>query len=601
MTTAQCLRVCRPSMRALATPAAAVRPFHIGPSSSTSRLLRDERDRAASAEATEDRVTEFKKMRQKTLGEAGEKELFSQTHPRLKSREDRMSIAKFRTNWLNQDPPNSSKYVTLDGRIQSIRKHGNKLIFVTMVNDRKTIQGMINFKNMKPPMPLDAFKLFGRMIEKGDHISITGKPARSGTGERILEAHILPELLSPALEQIPESLTDPETKSQKRHIDMLVNPEVADTLRLKSHLMQHIRNHFLEDDFLEVQTPILAKNAGGAIARPFTTRATEFPSKELSLRVAPELWLKRLVIGGLHKVFEMGPSFRNEGIDATHNPEFTTCEFYSAYSSLEELIRITESLLHGLATHCDDLIANELTSLPRIDVAKFAAPFQQVEFIPSLERALGLRLPNLTGPDALPELIAILKIAGIPLPGGSIPSTLPKLLDRLAAVHLEPKSFDRPAFITHHPACMSPLAKSFQCPTTGQLVSARAELFVDGRELANMYEEENDPAAQARKLAEHRILAGQKPGEEDGELDADMEAAPLDKSYIKAMEAGLPPTGGWGCGVDRLVMLFSGANRISDCLTFGTLRNVVGLSAEDPGQAAAGGSTAEGEGEPEKK
>ncbi|CRK43718.1 hypothetical protein BN1723_019270, partial [Verticillium longisporum] len=168
-------------------------------------------------------------MRQKTLGEAGEKELFSQTHPRLKSREDRMSIAKFRTNWLNQDPPNSSKYVTLDGRIQSIRKHGNKLIFVTMVNDRKTIQGMINFKNMKPPMLLDAFKLFGRMIEKGDHISITGKPARSGTGERILEAHILPELLSPALEQIPESLTDPETKSQKRHVDMLVNPEVADT------------------------------------------------------------------------------------------------------------------------------------------------------------------------------------------------------------------------------------------------------------------------------------------------------------------------------------------------------------------------------------
>ncbi|KAG7131891.1 Lysine--tRNA ligase like protein [Verticillium longisporum] len=590
-------------MRALAAGAAAVRPFHIGPSSFTSRLLRDERDRAASAEATEDRDTEFKKMRQKTLGEAGEKELFSQTHPRLKSREGRMSIAKFRTNWLNQDPPDSSKYVTLDGRIQSIRKHGNKLIFVTMVNDRKTIQGMINFKNMKPPMLLDAFKLFGRMIEKGDHISITGKPARSGTGERILEAHILPELLSPALEQIPESLTDPETKSQKRHVDMLVNPEVADTLRLKSHLMQHIRNHFLEDDFLEVQTPILAQNAGGAVARPFTTRATEFPSKELSLRVAPELWLKRLVIGGLHKVFEMGPSFRNEGIDATHNPEFTTCEFYSAYSSLEDLIRITESLLHGLATRCDDLIANELTSLPRIDVAKFAAPFQQVEFIPSLERALGLRLPNLTGPDALPELIAILKIAGIPLPGGSIPSTLPKLLDRLAAVHLEPKSFDSPAFITHHPACMSPLAKSFQCPTTGQLVSARAELFVGGRELANMYEEENDPAAQARKLAEHRVLAGQKPGEEDGELDADMEAAPLDKSYIKAMEAGLPPTGGWGCGVDRLVMLFSGANRISDCLTFGTLRNVVGLSAEGPGQAAAAaaGSTAETQCELEKK
>ncbi|KAM0329202.1 hypothetical protein ACHAQA_004501 [Verticillium albo-atrum] len=607
MTSVQCLRVCRPSIRALAAPAA-VRPFHVGRSSFTSRLLRDDRDRgrAASAEAIEERDTEFKKMRQKTLGEAGEKELFSQTHPRLKSREGRVSIAKFRKNWLNQDPPDSSKYVTLDGRIQSIRKHGNKLIFVTMVSDRQTIQGMINFKNMKPPMPLDAFKLFGRMIERGDHISITGKPARSGTGERILEAHILPELLSPALEQIPESLTDPETKSQKRHVDMLVNPEVADTIRLKSHLMQHIRNHFVEDQFLEVQTPILAQNAGGAVARPFTTRATEFPSKELSLRVAPELWLKRLVIGGLHKVFEIGPSFRNEGIDATHNPEFTTCEFYSAYTNLDDLIRITESLLHGLATRCDDLIANELTSLPRIDVEKFAAPFLQIEFLPSLEAALGFRFPNLTGPDALPELLAVLKLAGVALPGGSIPSTVPKLLDRLAAVHLEPKSFGRPAFITHHPACMSPLAKSFQCPRTGQLVSARAELFVDGRELANMYEEENDPAAQARKLAEHRVMAGQAPGEEgspaeESALDSDMEAAPLDKSYIKAMEAGLPPTGGWGCGVDRLVMLFSGANRISDCLTFGTLRNVVGLSAEGPGQAAAGQAAADGKGTPEEK
>ncbi|KAL2756569.1 hypothetical protein ACRALDRAFT_1030794 [Sodiomyces alcalophilus JCM 7366] len=535
----------------------------------------------------------------RVLEDANTKELYSESHPRLKSTEGRMSIPQFKKRWQPQKAPDTSKLVTLYGRIQSIRKHGNKLIFLTIVNEVETIQGMINLK-MVQPMTKEAFKLFGRLIERGDHIfyvAITGKPTRSSTGELVLEARVLPELLAPAMEPIPESLTDPETKSQKRHLDMLVNREVADTLRLKSHIMQFIRDHFLRDDFLEVQTPILAHNAGGAVARPFVTRATEFPNKELSLRVAPELWLKRLVVGGLNKVFEMGPSFRNEGIDATHNPEFTMCEFYSAYANLEDLIGITEALMQGLANRCDELIRDKLTSLQPIDVAKFAAPFPRIEFIPALEEALGFRLPNLSGRDALPEVLA-----------ESVPSTLAKLLDRLAAVYLEPQSFERPALITHHPACMSPLAKSFLCPRTGQLVSARAELFVDGRELANMYEEENDPTAQARKLAEYRAMSARKPsssslagvegdGEGEGGMavqggrdDGDMDAAPLDKSYIKAMEAGLPPTGGWGCGVERLVMLFSGANRISDCLTFGTLRNVVGLTSEGPGHGAEYGT-----------
>lgn len=408
------------------------------------------------------------------------------------------------------------------------------------------------------------------------------------------------------MEQIPQSLTDSETKSQKRHLDMLANPAVADTIRLRSYIMQYIRDHFVKDDFLEVQTPILAQNAGGAVARPFTTRATEFADKELSLRVAPELWLKRLVIGGLNKVFEMGPAFRNEGIDATHNPEFTTCEFYSAYTNLDDLIRITEGLLRGLAAHVNEVIAAKNLAITPVDASRFAV-MERLEFVPALEKALGFSLPNLTGPDVLPELIAVLRLHGVAIPGDRFPASLPKLLDRLAAVHLEPRSFDRPVFITHHPACMSPLAKSFVCPTTRQLVSARAELFVDGRELANMYEEENDPGAQAQKLAAYRAMSmqGRKAagvdeaaeGEESREAaeeaaaeeeeddafeDEDGDGAPLDRSYIKAMEAGLPPTGGWGCGVERLVMLFSGAGRISDCLSFGTLNNVVGLTAGRP-------------------
>jgi lysyl-tRNA synthetase class 2 len=447
------------------------------------------------------------------------------------------------------------------------------------------------------------------------------------------------------MEQIPDRLTDPKTKMQERHLDMLVNKDVTDVLRLRAEVLRFMREHFYSKRFLEFQTPILAENAGGAIARPFVTRASEFRNKDLALRVAPELWLKRLVVGGVDRVFEIGPSFRNEGIDATHNPEFTMCEFYSAYSNLADLIKETEELICGLAERSSELIKSQLTSLPPIDLDHFKRPFKQVQFIPGLEKALGFRFPKLSSEDALPELLAILKLSGISLPG-EVPTSLPKLLDRLAAVYLEPMSFHEPLFITHHPSCMSPLSKSFLCPNTLQLVSARAELFIGGRELANMYEEENDPVEQKRKLVDHRNLVNTPgggiavidPGEtgkeedtpssplltdapvmddstlsppldteapilddstlppplgvdgpvDDGrepssrlETDADGETSPLDQSFIKALDYALPPTGGWGCGVERLVMLFSGANRISDCLSFGSLRNVVGLTAAE--------------------
>lgn len=443
-----------------------------------------------------------------------------------------------------------------------------------------------------------------------NHVTaVTGLPTRTPSGELTLEATEFPELLSPAMEQIPDQLTDPKTKMQERHVDMLVNREVADVLRLRAEILKFMREYFYSKRFLEFQTPILAENAGGAVARPFITRATEFKNKDLAMRIAPELWLKRLVVGGVDKVFEIGPAFRNEGVDATHNPEFTMCEFYSAYTNLPDLIQQTEDLVCGLAERSAELIRTQLNSLPEVDLDRFKAPFKQVEFIPGLEKALGFRLPKLSSEDALPELLAVLKLAGVSVPG-EVPSSLPKLLDRLAAMYLEPISFHEPLFITHHPSCMSPLSKSFLCPKTYQLVSARAELFVGGRELANMYEEENDPEEQKRKLEDHRNLVNRANGEvaietpEDDrssqlETDDDGEASPLDQSYIKALDYGLPPTGGWGCGVERLVMLLSGASRISDCLSFGTLRNVVGLTADEgkkaessEGKKGAGGNAA---------
>ncbi|CAM1504308.1 Fc.00g018990.m01.CDS01 [Cosmosporella sp. VM-42] len=574
---------------------------------STSSVWR--RDSAIGRPDNLEHLSPFKKQRQIELWEETHSEdpLYPETHPRLRHLEHRMSAPEF-VEKFHEPLEEYDKAVTVCGRVRAKRVVGKKLVFLDIVNEFQRLQVMIDRSKcmMDKEDRRNRFSVFRSLIEVGDHISITGVPTRTKAGELTIEARALPELLSPAMEQIPDKLTDPKTKMQERHVDMLVNRESVDILRMRAEVMKHMRDHFHSKRFLEFQTPILAENAGGAVARPFVTRATEFKDKDLAMRIAPELWLKRLVIGGVDKVFEIGPSFRNEGVDATHNPEFTMCEFYSAYSNLEDLIVETEDLLFSLAVHSQKLISTQLTALPPIDMNKFKRPFKQVEFIPALEEALGLRLPKLSAETAFPELLAVLKLAGINVPG-EVPNSLSKLLDRLAAIYIEPMSFEEPVFIINHPQCMSPLAKSFLCPKTYQLVSARAELFIGGRELANMYEEENDPEAQRQKLQDHRNLVNKAGGiaiEEpeqpaEGEYSAveaaerfpqeddDGDAAPLDQSFAKALDYGLPPTGGWGCGVERLVMLFSGANRISDCLSFGTLRNVVGLSAEE-GKKAEG-------------
>ncbi|KAF5027755.1 hypothetical protein F66182_133 [Fusarium sp. NRRL 66182] len=563
--------------------------------------LLDEDSSADRYQVSTEGFSPFKQQRRTELWEEQQSEdpLYPETHPRLEHRAKRMSVPEFLERF--RDSLDDTKDVSLCGRVRSKRVVGKNLIFLDIVNEFERLQVMVNLSKcmLDQEERRVKFSLFRNLIEVGDHISIVGIPTRTKAGELTIEAKALPELLSPTMEQIPEKLTDPKTRMQDRHVDMLVNRQAIDVLRLRAEITKHMRDYFHSKRFLEFQTPILAENAGGAVARPFVTRATEFKDRDLALRIAPELWLKRLVIGGVDKVFEIGPSFRNEGVDATHNPEFTMCEFYSAYSNLEDLIKETEELLCSLAQHSQNLISTQLTSLPPVDMSRFVRPFKRVEFVPALQEALGLRLPKLSSPDALAELLAILKLAGITVPG-EVPNSLAKLLDRLAAIYLEPMSFMEPVLIMNHPACMSPLAKSFLCPETYQLVSARAELFIGGRELANMYEEENDPEAQKRKLLDHRNLVNKDdgsiaievPGAQEGGLsaeealdepfeDEDGDAAPLDQSFVKALDYGLPPTGGWGCGVERMVMLFSGANRISDCLSFGTIRNVVGLSAAE--------------------
>lgn len=541
------------------------------------------------------------------------------SYPRYQPIGDRISVPQFRAEFESVTVGDEVPYrrVELSGRVLSVQRLGAKLVFLKLLDEGEQVQIMCNLRQLRTPAQGDSdlssvavetavFKEAARLLNRGDHVAVTGRAMRTGTGELTLAADMLPRVYSPSLAPLPTQLLDHDKRALRRHVDLLVNPSAAATLRLRSRILREMRSFFEDQQFIEVQTPILADLSGGAVARPFmtahvsegesgeaatTAAGTSAGSRPLSLRIAPELWLKRLVVGGFDRVFEIGQSFRNEGIDATHNPEFSTCEFYAAYWTLPRLMAETEKLmaklaqaslqfkqtpggagLQAAAEKTDATGDAPATSVDSVDsVARCAAggPFVQLEFIPSLEAALGITFPNLSAPDAYDQLREKLgNKSGKHDTSDADGGRLAKLLDRLAGDHLESRSFanaDGPLFITHHPACMSPLAKSFVCPKTGQLVAARAELFVDGRELANMYEEENDPAEQRRKMAQQV------------EDTAGASSNTVDENYIVALESGLPPTGGWGCGVERLVMLFSGARRIADCLTFGTLRHVVAM------------------------
>ena len=488
--------------------------------------------------------------------------------------------------------------MTRSGRISKIRIVGSKLFFIDLVKDGTRVQGLCNLAQLsKPAISLRDFKESYRLLRRGDIVSqctsstsapkrpciglitiaeLCGTPCRTPGGELSLRLSSLPQLLSPCLHIIPSELINRQTRTQDRLVDFLVDKKSAAILRLRSSIINHLRSYFTQHHYLEVQTPILASHAGGAMARPFTTSATEFPDRNISLRIAPELWLKRLVIGGFDKVFEIGPSFRNEGnhpgffalsikladglgLDSHHNPEFTTCEFYLAYADIEKLIQITETIFHSVQTHVKKLVERE----PSLDTAleiNFRPPYPRIDFISALETATNFKFPNLAASDALTVMTGMVSRLPLQLPRQV---TLPKLLDQLSAKYLEPQCIT-PTFIINHPECLSPLSKSFKHPTLDQIVTARAELFVNGQEVVNTYEEENSPFEQRRKFVDQL-----------GHRNADSPNASVDEDYLEALEWGLPPTGGWGAGIDRLCMLMLGVDRIGDVLSFGTLRNVV--------------------------
>jgi lysyl-tRNA synthetase class 2 len=390
---------------------------------------------------------------------------------------------------------------------------------------------------------------------------VTGNPTRTSTGQLSVLVTGIPQVLAPCLHHLPEKVENAETLARRPHVHQLTNQEPAEIFKLRALIYDYIRGAFQRDGFLEVETPIFDVGAGGAIARPFETVANELSNMPVRLRIAPELNLKRLIVGGQDKIFEIGRVFRNEGVDNTHNPEFSICEFYEVGATLPSLIDRTEKLIQGLHAAIESLRSTHFPSLISPTDINFMSPFAQLPFIPTIEKASGRKLPDLASDTAVTELLTLFEELDITVPPNA---TLPRLLDTMAEEYIEPLC-KNPTFITQHPEALSPLSKSYVDEATGQRVASRVELFINSREYINAYEEENSPFEQRRKFMQQVDFHAEGEGV-------------VDESYLEALEWGMPPTGGWGCGLDRFVMLFANKKRIADVLPFGTLRNVVSIA-----------------------
>ncbi|KAJ5859180.1 hypothetical protein N7534_004457 [Penicillium rubens] len=384
------------------------------------------------------------------------KDACSDPYPRLAVDTRTVSCAEFRSRYAKlADNDSVEDTVIVSGRIRTYRLAGSKLIFFDIVQDGHKVQVMCNKRRLESVSPED-FKKFYRLLRRGDAFSVTGRPHRTGRGELTVDVNELPQLLSPCLHDVPVHGTEHETSPYPRHVQFLANPATADIIRARSALVQYLRQFFVDRSFMEVSTPIVGSVAGGAIARPFYTSATEFPDRQLSLRIAPELWLKRLVVGGFEKIFEIGPSFRNEGLDKTHNAEFTTCEFYQAYANLENLMAMTEDLLSGMAAH---IRALNTTGTLNPTTANFTAPFRRVDFLTGIEEATGHKLPNLESPDALDKVHAIFTELSLPLPTNpTLPPPPRRTVQRLRRIAMhrpnlyhQPTRMPLPALQILHP------------------------------------------------------------------------------------------------------------------------------------------------------
>jgi lysyl-tRNA synthetase class 2 len=424
------------------------------------------------------------------------------------------------------------------GRIAARRGHG-KASFIDLVDRSGRMQLHARADNLGD-------ESYERLtsLDLGDIVGIDGTAMATRRGELSLKVDDW-ALLAKSLRAPPEKfhgLEDMETRYRQRELDLIANEEARELFILRSKIISAIRRWLDERGFFEVETPVLQPLYGGAMARPFTTHFNAL-DRDFYLRIATELYLKRLIVGGLEKVYEIGKNFRNEGLSHKHNPEFTVLEWYEAYADYDDVARHLEELVSYVAT--------EVGYSGEID---FTPPWRRVTLTAAIEEATGLNVLELRERD---QLVAAAREKGIDL---DPTETWPQLVDELLSKHVEPQLIN-PTFITDYPVELSPLAKMHR--STPGLVE-RFECFAGGMEFANAFTELNDPDEQrARFEDQKRQLA-----------EGDEEAQPYDEDFVRALEHGMPPAGGIGVGIDRLVMLLSGRTSIREVVLFPAMRNV---------------------------
>ena len=432
---------------------------------------------------------------------------------------------------------------TIAGRIVALRRFG-KAAFAVLQDGSERLQTYLK----KDLLSSQAYTVT-EQLDLGDWIGVTGILFRTKTNEFTVEVHEL-TFLSKALRPLPEKwhgLTDVETRYRQRYVDLIANPDVHGIFAIRSRVITGIRAFLIERGFLEVETPMMHPIPGGAAAKPFVTHHNAL-GVDLYLRIAPELYLKRLIVGGFPRVFEINRNFRNEGISTIHNPEFTMLEFYVSYADYQDLIRLTEELISSLAQQLLGTTVIEYQS----QTINLAPPWRRWSYHQAILEVNGLAPAVLTDRE---QALAAAKQLNVPV---DPKWPLFNIVNEIFEETVEPR-LEQPTFITDYPIEISPLARR---KDTDPALTDRFELYIAGREIANAFSELNDPLDQRERFE------GQAAQREAGNEEAHV----VDEDFLRALEYGMPPTAGEGIGIDRLIMLFTNQASIRDVVLFPQLR-----------------------------